>query len=1588
MLSSSPSTASTSSSSSSSSSSPSSSSSSKGKQLVQMSNSLAECLCSDRHYITSGSDTDGDVDMDGGSGASTFDPRFLVFEYVFDVLLRKRQVEMVRSFSASLAAGGSAVQQMIMGAGKTTVIGPLLTLMMADGKSLVTQVMPTALLEMSRSVLRSRFSTGIISKRVYTLQFDRSCEDDVEVVAALFAKLDGARRHGDVVCATPEAIKSLLLKYIEQLHAIEQVDPDATYVPGQSARKNREVTRMRDQAIARSDMCDGLVRILQLWKSGVLVMDEVDVLLHPLRSELNFPIGEKYPIDLAGSRWDLPIHLIDAVFYVQERQQGLRDAACSEASGNTPAALAILDRLYEAVSEGYRHHALQKQPHLVLLDTAFYHSTLKPVFAEWALEWMMPRLIGHVDATAATMLKYLMGVDVEECREEIESGLSSESKKLLNLAADWIRSLLPHVLSKINRVSFGLLTPEDLARADGRMPNGRQVMAVPFVGKDVPSRASEFAHVDVLIGLSVLAYRYEGVRPSDLRRVVVQLKQDFSRQVGPREERPACLQFQEWLDLAQQQCQPQPKKHLQSSGQDVVTESTLGVLPLPLFQPGDVGQMTKLFGALHRLPSLQHYYLRQHVFPACMNFQRLKISACGHELGSNILFGRRIGFSGTPSNLLPLDLGDCEYEPGSDGKVVNVLTSPRVTTASTKRDWTAESLLRDIATQEPPAHALIDTGALITGMQNNEVARYLLTHLPSHTYDGVVYLDRSDRQMVLLRSNPRRPVALAQCGIDPIRRFTFYDQVHTTGMDIKQTPNACAVLTIGKDMTFRDYAQGAYRMRGIGCGQTIHLYLIPEVQNRIQQDLVTRTDRPEIDVPAWLLINGMRLESIQFVMLSVQELHNVWRKTALSSLCSEVECNAFAAKHPSSQRLRRFTSASAGSEPNAAWLRTCVEQYREEVGHSVADCVPVPRPHAAKLKELVQANSSFVRTDDESSAHRVLTVLTKVEQVSGGMAAHGGGVLARQSLESEVVHENEQEEEAEEEAEEEEQKESAFTRDDEQQNPWDASLLLHRPTCDPSDGDSTIPGNGGMFADGGDEAFYQMARFRVNTRHPLVAFPQSLLVSDNFFRPRWAGLGDRRLKNVALVFDWTPTAAAAPPVVKAKVYDSSKTPIQSLQSNLVHLHAQMTRGCGRPACNHPRCASNPSVGPSSDATAAATDAVKLLTASAKSHEVTRALLCMYVGQAAPAPPPPPSSSSPPTRYLVAVSLAEGETLRRAIHSMQESRGTSAGHEMTMALRSTSHPPSAKREKAPSGVTHLPPRLVREAAGTLLDASCGGFEEISTTGSDDLETVATSVQCLRFLNSEMFFTDVELELLRRGLASTPLSDRVLFFAECLRLRRRERNLWGDTPLAKLFTAEEEWHMLSTRAKIQQASVALRLYERKHAHTGSSVGDLFSKMDSNNDSCLTYQELQHLFETIQLGFSPHDIVDIVKLADPDSHGHVSRDDFASVFGIESVRAALAPSTSPLSGSAADKNATAYGGMQEDDDMWMCSNCTFRNSVHETACVMCNTGWTGRREVPRGMWSCVGEKGGCTFFNPNKSFYCEVCDRARPDLASIRF
>ena len=124
-------------------------------------------------------------------------------------------------------------------------------------------------------------------------------------------------------------------------------------------------------------------------------------------------------------------------------------------------------------------------------------------------------------------------------------------------------------------------------------------------------------------------------------------------------------------------------------------------------------------------------------------------------------------------------------------------------------------------------------------------------------------------------------------------------------------------------------------MREIGRGQRIELLVIPEVQRLIedavgvaagvrQRELVPRWSRGASvggagsggagggrgllplddpaqalrDVAAWLHLNSMRSEKIQFHLLCAQSLANVWRKEAYRTLLANHEQARVAARLP------------------------------------------------------------------------------------------------------------------------------------------------------------------------------------------------------------------------------------------------------------------------------------------------------------------------------------------------------------------------------------------------------------------------------------------------------------------------------------------------------------------------------------------------------------------------------------------------------------------------------------------------------------------------------------------------------------------
>jgi len=1879
--------------------------------LTQMCQGLCDTLADGRHFID--------------SSTLKYDPRYLLFEFTWNLLLREKQVQIVHMFVENLAKGHSKVKQMIMGAGKTTVVAPLLALLLGDGQHLVMSVVPKALLEMSRTRMRESFS-AMVKKRIYTLQFDRN----TQVTRELRRNLETAVTSRGIVVATPTAIKSVLLSYIEVLTKIEDANRlgipldeaslAASGIHKQAARANEsalsEIPGKQEHLSLERQVVE-LEKVLQLFRSGSMLLDEVDLVLHPLKSELNFPMGEKYDLDASqnGERWSLPIHLLDAILYSDSGRMSV-----FEQSGQ---ASEILQRISSLIQVGYNQRALQKLPHITLLNPDFYSVNLLPALAEWVYLWLQkhhlhgisrsetiqyliaggeprsaPRLrvnglegadrtecaafftsnriheitevlykqedslteslkhraefsaqiqhristisaqlekaqrprdtsmdnsvvlwfneqfllgnrnntsgekraamkdeigsqcalleeagftirrcgdrqevtnlarglasnhrlrcviIGdssssrtcsstceddHEDSTcvvckkpwgrhsshtcmnggrgsfpvltqddsdlaqiarnllqesetsnslpAARLVVYdrfsieeadridlwHSGVTVVESGKELQKFLESDAlkttisetpkedltipptpsnpaeehesydissddpdivflkeklgrgpdgqllscketaqganplkqqqgtftdqvaylqaklaafevtlqetteldeefrtarrqemsltwdslqavldeesalirasmrlipqslvpqerraeiekdtsfkihpmmlgvkvdssliavqkmkkescsvqdaeevfrtlsynlqwmdrlllggkvvsrvslpqKKLLNLCRDWLRTFLPHCLAKVNRVSFGLLSDADCKRAlkeDPRTPLSRLKLAVPFVGKDVPSSSSEFAHPDITIGLTILGYRYSGLRKSDFMSVVDDITVDFAHEIGPSSERKSSLRFTEWVTAAGGTIRGGPVKP-QKAGNELdrsapgtpvsavneaeqIETEKREVVQLKYLQKSNVEQMLKLYDLWKLEPLAIYHYLSHSILPTHMRSQRTKISASGQAIGGDMLVEKKIGFSGTPSDLLPVEMGRCDYETGDDGKMLGTVLDPNITSFSfVASNWSMENLLRDIATaSDPPFHALIDTGALITGLSNLQVAKALLKYgLP--WCQGVVYLDDDDRQQVLVRATGR-VISADQCGVPLESRFAFYDQIHTTGMDIQHVVNAKAVITLGKDMTFRDYVQGAFRMRGIGKGQTICAYIIPEVQELMKRELRsagvpngTYCKTPEdsktlVDIAGWLVINSMRSEQVQWSMLCMQNVANVYRKNALKEL----------------------TRSSEPSDPSPQALQV----FREHIDFSLEDSVPDPKPFSERLVAMIEANKNYVWTEAESRIGE--SILADVVQYTTSSLNE----TSAQKLESEQEREQEQEQEREvqqtkeQEIEIEKFVEREYSRTGETPRPWPIQLLASEPDKAAKEAD-----------DGVDYPFFPLSQFSMHHQEP-IAFPSFMYYSRNYFNPQWHGL--RRVKNVVMVLEWTPNLSKVHGLSSAEnqafhpIDETAKKALDKAYELLSARTGQLTP---------------------EDLAVAVEAAIDIKMTPVELSDVVAeygtdrdmidrdGLERLLVGGRL--------RKIESGRYYLVLSLSEAETIRRVIHlkgvamkNLIQDKSTEAALHFTpvtaLTAKGSHEGQSTEMEWEPTQSAIM--QSVRSETGVTLDASTAWRRSSGRpfdTGAPHFQALV-AYTCARFLDCSMHFRAIDLNVLLCALQKNSTTAREQFFLHVIGCKRRLEQKWQESPLAKVFRITSEWMAFKQRAQAVFVREAIRSKKL-------TIWEAFTAFDADDNGSLSPAEWYGALRWLAVpNLSPDDVLDTFDVADSDCDGNIS-------------------------------------------------------------------------------------------------------------------
>ncbi|KAG8924460.1 hypothetical protein FRC02_010410 [Tulasnella sp. 418] len=401
----------------------------------------------------------------------------------------------------------------------------------------------------------------------------------------------------------------------------------------------------------------------------------------------------------------------------------------------------------------------------------------------------------------SVVLSYLTSLEatLKDIRLVEDYCKSSDSwKTLLTLRGILAHGILQFVLKEKRwRVDYG---PDP----------SRSLLAVPFRAKDVPCLRAEFSHPDVAILLTCLNYYWQGLSQS-------QLEQCFSLLL--KQDSPA-LEYSKWILHS---AVPEPLRHLGS------------------INLRDLDQRLELYQIFHKSQAVINFFLSQVVFPRDAKEFPRKMATSGWDLAESKAHVTT-GFSGTNDGryLLPTSISqdDPLSQSSTNARVLMYLLHPENDSyhclSQNGQQNSEQSLLRLVVKQRPEIRVLLDVGAQILELSNEEVVTQWLELNGNPDIHAAVFYGTNDEPYVRTRNGVTEEFVSSHFRQQMDKCLLYLDDAHTRGSDFKLPSGTRAAVTLGPKVTKDRLVQGCMRMRRLGRGHTVTFFAPPEVDHSIR----------------------------------------------------------------------------------------------------------------------------------------------------------------------------------------------------------------------------------------------------------------------------------------------------------------------------------------------------------------------------------------------------------------------------------------------------------------------------------------------------------------------------------------------------------------------------------------------------------------------------------------------------------------------------------------------------------------------------------------------------------------------------------
>ncbi|KAG2365786.1 hypothetical protein BDR07DRAFT_1398113 [Suillus spraguei] len=495
-------------------------------------------------------------------------------------------------------------------------------------------------------------------------------------------------------------------------------------------------------------------------------------------------------------------------------------------------------------------------------------------------------------------------------------------------------------------------------RVDYGLDPQRTMLAVPYRAKDVPSTRAEFGHPDIAVALTCLSYYYGGLTEK-------------------QQDNPA-LEYETWTKELSSDSLPDNLQHLSGINMESTEQFTDCLVPL--------------FG---RNKAVVDFFLAQFVLPKEAKEFPHKLSCSAWDLAERKSSGLpTTGFSGTNDfrYLLPTTIAQhpLDHQRGTNARVLShLLRQENNYYDSLAVGGGAGELLNAIAKQSPEIRVLLDVGAQVLDLPNDEVAKI-----------GDLF-NKHDELVVRTQDHIVESFSASSFARQVDQCVLYLDDEHTRGTDVKLPRGFRAAVTLGPKVTKDRLVQGCMRMRKLGHGHSVMFFAPPEIDRNIRavNNKPADEDIQVSDILVWAMTetcSDIQHRASQWLQHGVdyQSRHSAWSSFLSGNITSTELAHSWLqpeAKHLeelyapaladtstpqtllNEDLLKRCSSLGLGISPDGH----LDEEQEREVVHEIEreSEVERPPPVLAATHSIDEDVRCFIRTGTMPDGSRAFTAV-------------------------------------------------------------------------------------------------------------------------------------------------------------------------------------------------------------------------------------------------------------------------------------------------------------------------------------------------------------------------------------------------------------------------------------------------------------------------------------------------------------------------------------------------------------------------------------------------------------------------------------